>query len=98
MVVYIFEFDIVPGKEDEFWKFMKEEGAPFWLQFPEIKKYEIYSKLGGHCAYEARVEMDDFAFLDKMYGHPQAAVCAKKTSSMTMNIQRRLMQLHKVYE
>ena len=42
--------------------------------------------------------MDDFAFLDKMYGHPQAAVCAKKTSSMTMNIQRRLMQLHKVYE
>jgi hypothetical protein len=97
-VVYIFEFDIIPGKEQEFWKFMKEEGAPFWLQFPEVKKYEVYTKIGGNCAYEGRVEVDSFAFIDKVFKHPQVGVISNKTASMTINTQRRLMKLQAVYE
>lgn len=46
-MIYIFEFDIVPGKTDEFFDFMKAEGAPFWTQFEEVDKYEVFMKLGG---------------------------------------------------
>lgn len=45
-MIYIFEFDIVPGKTDEFFDFMKAEGAPFWTQFEEVDKYEVFMKLG----------------------------------------------------
>ena len=55
MLVYVFEFDIVPGKNKEFWEFMKEEGTKFWLQFPEVKKYEVYSKIGGDGSFEGHV-------------------------------------------
>lgn len=97
-LVYIFEFEIVPGMEDAFWEFMEREGTPFWLQFPEIERYEVYSKLGGQGGYEAHVVVNDFAFMDKMYGHPEAAVCGKKTAAMTQNIQRRFLRLAHVYE
>ena len=45
-MIYIFEFDIVPGKTDEFFDFLKAEGAPFWTQFEEVDKYEVFMKLG----------------------------------------------------
>lgn len=96
-LIYIFEFEIVPGKEDEFWLFMEEDGTRFWLEFPEIESYEIYSKLGGQGGYEARVVVNNFAFMDKMYGHPQAAICGKRTAELTQNVQRRFLRLAKVY-
>lgn len=97
-VVYIFEFEIVPGKEKEFWKFMEDEGTRFWLDFPEVKSYNVYSKLGGQGGYEAHVVVNAFAFMDKMYAHPLAAVCGERTEELTQNIQRRFLRLVKVYD
>ena len=97
MITYIFEFDIVPGKEEAFWKFMEEEGTPFWLQFPQVKSYEVYSKLGGHCAYEGHVELKSFSDFDVIWSHPDLGQIAQKTAGFTQNTQRRFLRHQKSY-
>ena len=98
MILYVFEFDIVPGKADEFWKFMKEEGTKFWLQFPFVKRYEVFSKLGGNCAFEGHVELESFADFDKIWSHPDLGRISAKTATFTCNMQRRFLRLEKTYD
>lgn len=98
MIVYVFEFDIIPGKADEFWDFMEKEGTKFWTQFPFVKSYEVYSKLGGKSAYEGHVILDNFAQFDEIWSHPDLGRVSAKTAEYTMNIQRRFMRCEKVYQ
>lgn len=98
MLTYIFEFDIVPGKAKDFWKFMEEEGTKFWLQFPEVKKYEIYSKVGGTGAFEGHVELENYCIYDKIMSHPDAKKIGMKTAQYTMNTKRRFIQQVKLFE
>lgn len=97
MLVYVFEFDVVPGKAEEFWKFMEEEGTKFWLQFPFVKKYEVFSKLGGNCSYEGHVELESFADFDNIWSHPDLGRVSQKTASLTLNTQRRFIRQEKTY-
>jgi len=90
-MTYIFEFDILPGKADEFWQFMKEEGGPFWTRFDEVEKYEIFSKLGGSPLYEGHVELKSFADFQKIRSHPDWGKVSKKTSGYAFNMQRRFI-------
>lgn len=94
MLTYIFEFDIVPGQEDAFWEYMEEKGAPFWLQFPQVKSYEVFSKLGGHGSFEGHVELESFSDFDEIWCHPDLGAVAQKTAQYTCNIQRRFL-VHK---
>ena len=98
MLVYVFEFDIVPGKNKEFWDFMKEEGTKFWLQFPEVKKYEVYSKIGGDGSFEGHVELESYSDFDKIMSHPDAKKVGAKTAAYTMNTKRRFIQLARVFQ
>jgi hypothetical protein len=97
VITYIFEFDIVPGKEDAYWKFMEEEGTPFWLQFPFVKSYEVFSKLGGNCAFEGHVELDSFSDFDVIWSHPDTGRVSQKTAEFTLNTQRRFLTHYKSY-
>lgn len=97
MLVYVFEFDVVPGKAEAFWNFMEEEGTKFWLQFPFVKSYEVFSKLGGNCSFEGHVVLESFADFDKIWSHPDLLSISQKTASFTENTQRRFVRLEKTY-
>lgn len=91
MITYIFEFDIVPGKADEFWSFMGKKGIPFWKQFPEVDDYKVYSKLGGRPLYEAHVELESFEVFNKIRSHKDWDSVAKEISKYAENMQRRFL-------
>ena len=97
-MIYIFEFDIVPGKTDEFFDFMKAEGAPFWTQFEEVDKYEVFMKLGGSPLYEGHVYFKSFEDFDKVRSHPDFGKVAKKTAANAVNMQRRFLMEQVTYE
>lgn len=97
-MTYIFEFDIVPGKTKEFWQFMKEEGTKFWLQFPEVKKYEIFSTVGGDASFEGHVELENYSVYDRIMNHPDARKVGMRTAEYTMNTKRRFIQSVKTFE
>ena len=90
-MTYIFEFDILPGKNQEFWDFMEKEGAPFWTQNPEVKAYEVFSKLGGSPLFEAHVELDSFEDFQKIRSNPDWSKVSAKTSALAYNMQRRFI-------
>ena len=97
-MIYIFEFDIVPGKTDEVFDFMKAEGAPFWTQFEEVDKYEVFMKLGGSPLYEGHVYFKSFEDFDKVRSHPDFGKVAKKTAAYAVNMQRRFLMEQVTYE
>jgi len=84
--------------EQAYWDFMKAAGAPFWLQFPEVKRYEVYSKIGGHGSFEGRVELENFADFEKIWSHPDLSYISQKTAGFTHNTQRRFLVLDKVFD
>ena len=96
-MIYIFEFDIVPGKADEFFDFMKKEGGPFWTQFDEVEKYEVFTKLGGSPLYEGHVHLKSFDEFQKIRMHPDWGKVSKKTSSYCLNMKRHFLMEEVVY-
>ena len=54
-MTYIFEFEVIPGKANEFWAFMEKTGAPFWTKYKEVKSYKVFTKIGGEPIYEGHV-------------------------------------------
>lgn len=97
-MTYIFEYDIVPGMQKEFFEFMAAEGGKFWTQFDEVKKYEIFTKLGGSPLYEAHVELDSFEDFAKIRKHPDWGKVSEKTSKYLLNMQRRFIMPEVTYE
>lgn len=97
-MIYIFEFDILPGKEEEFWVFMKEEGAAFWTQFDGVEKYEVFTKIGGTPIYEAHVKLKSFESFEKIRKHPDWGKVSKKTSQYAINMQRRFILPETIFE
>lgn len=91
MIIYIFEFDIVPGKADKFWEFMENRGVPFWTQFDEVKCYKIYNKMGGSPLYEGHVELESLSVFEKIRSHDDWDKVSGELSNYAENMQRRLL-------
>ena len=96
-MIYIFEFDIVPGKTDEYFEFMEKEGAPFWTQFDEVEKYEVFTKIGGSPLYEGHVYLKSFEDFQKIRMHKDWNRVSKKTSGYLLNMSRRFLMEESVY-
>ncbi len=97
-MTYIFEFDILPGKNHEFWDFMEKEGVPFWIRHPEVESYEVFSKLGGSPLFEAHVELKSFEDFQKIRSDPDWGNVSAKTSALACNMQRRFILSERKFE
>lgn len=91
MVTYIMDFDIVPGKADEFWNFMETQGFPFWAQFDGVESIDFYTKLGGRPLYEAQIKLKDFALFDEIRAHEGWDHVATEILNYIENVQRRFL-------
>lgn len=87
-MIYIFEYDVLPGMQKEFFEFMKTEGGKFWTQFDFVKNYTIYSKLGGSPIFEGHVELDSFEQFQIIRNHPDWGKVSEKTSKYVLNSKR----------
>lgn len=66
MIKYVLSFDILPGKAEEFWRFMEQEAVPFWRKFPDVGSFEVYSTIGGNGLYEAQIEMPNYETFERV--------------------------------
>jgi|GEM_PF-4911317 hypothetical protein len=90
-MTYIFEFEVIPGKANEFWAFMEKTGAPFWTKYKEVKSYKVFTKIGGEPIYEGHVELDNFTDFDKIRTDPEWDSVSAATSQYVFNCRRRFI-------
>lgn len=72
MVTFEYRFDVVPGKLDEYEKYLKGAGKDIWLKFPGVEAVRAYkSMLGGSSPQRVvQVDLESLAALEKILSDP----------------------------
>ena len=67
MVTFEYRFDVLPGKLDEYEKYVEGPGKDIWLKFPGVKAVRVYkSMLGGSSPQRlVQVDLESLAALEK---------------------------------
>ncbi len=68
MITFEYRFDIVPGKQKEYEKYVSGTGKDIWMKFPGVKGVRVYkSMLGGSSPQRVvQVDLDSLAALEKI--------------------------------
>lgn len=88
---YVLEFNILPGKAEEFWSFMKQKGIPFWQKRGEVKSVEVYTTLGGHSLYEAHFDLPDYAAFEHLQRDPEFEEVSVNFLSLVDGLRRKFL-------
>ncbi|HEX9305184.1 MAG TPA: hypothetical protein VGA31_12100 [Thermoanaerobaculia bacterium] len=72
MVTFEYRFDILPGKLDDYEKYLAGAGKDIWLNLPGVKAVRVYkSMLGGSSPQRVvQVDLESLAALEKIFSDP----------------------------
>jgi hypothetical protein len=72
MITFEYRFDILPGKLDEYEKYLAGAGKNIWLKFSGVKVVRVYkSMLGGSSPQRlVQVDLENLAALEKIFSDP----------------------------
>ena len=69
MITFEYRFDVLPGKLEEYEKYIEGPGKDIWLRFPGVKGVRIYkSLLGGSSPQRVvQVELESLGALESIF-------------------------------
>ena len=72
MITFEYRFDVVPGKQKDYEKYVAGAGKDIWMKFPGVKGVRVYkSMLGGSSPQRVvQVDLDSLAALEKILSNP----------------------------
>ncbi|HXN04574.1 MAG TPA: hypothetical protein VN895_07055 [Candidatus Acidoferrum sp.] len=72
MVTFEYRFDVLPGKLNDYEKYVTGAGKDIWLKFSGVKAVRVYkSMLGGSSPQRlVQVELESLAALEKILSDP----------------------------
>ncbi len=72
MVTFEYRFDVLPGKLNEYEKYVTGAGKDIWLKFSGVKAVRVYkSMLGGSSPQRlVQVDLENLAALEKIFSDP----------------------------
>jgi hypothetical protein len=72
MVTFEYRFDVLPGKLDEYEKYVAGTGKDIWLKYSGVKAVRVYkSMLGGSSPQRlVQVDLEGLAALEKIFSDP----------------------------
>ncbi len=90
MVTFMYTYDILPAKHDEFAKWVQSTGLPFWKGQPEVKAIRVLENLFGGVGSPQRtvvLELDTIADLESIFEREEAKRVASEFHCLTTNVQ-----------
>jgi hypothetical protein len=72
MITFEYRFDVLPGKLEEYEKYLAGAGKDIWLNVPGVKAVRVYkSMLGGSSPQRVvQVDLESLAALEKVFSDP----------------------------
>jgi hypothetical protein len=72
VITFEYRFDVLPGKLEEYEKYIKGPGKDIWLRFGGVKAVRVYkSMLGGSSPQRlVQVDLESLAALEKIFLDP----------------------------
>jgi hypothetical protein len=73
MITFEYRFDVLPGKLDEYEKYLTGAGKDIWLKFSGVEAVRVYkSMLGGSSPQRVvQVDLENLATLEKIFSDPR---------------------------
>ncbi len=93
MITFEYRFDILPGKEKNYRKYLSRAGKDIWLKFPGVRTVRIYqSMLGGSSPQRVvQVDLDSLSALEKILHHPGFKKAKETFHGMVTNVSDSLL-------
>ena len=72
MITFEYRFDVLPGKQRDYEKYVKGAGKDIWLKFKGVQAVRTYkSMLGGSSPQRVvQVDLESLAALEKIFADP----------------------------
>ena len=89
MVTFIYMYDVVPGKRDEFIKWAQSTGLPFWKGQAEVRSIRVLENLFGGAGSPQRtviLEFDSVADFEKIWEQEESKIVASEFLSFAANV------------
>ena len=95
MVTFEYRFDIVPGKQKDYEKYLGKAGKDIWLKFSGVRAVRIYrSLLGGSSPQRiVQVDLDNLASLESILSNPAFRKAKEAFHGMVTNVTDSLLEL-----
>ena len=90
MVTFIYTYDILPGKMDEFRAWVRSTGLPFWTGQPEVRSNRVLENLFEGLGSPERtvvLELDSFADFERLTERDETKRVASEFLSCGTNVQ-----------
>lgn len=68
MITFEYRFDIVPGKQKEYEKYIAGAGKDIWIKFPGVKAVRTYKSIFGGSSPQrvVQVDLENLAALERI--------------------------------
>ena len=89
MVTFIYTYDILPGKREEFVKWVQSTGLPFGQGQPEVRSILVLESLFGGVGSSQRtvvLEFGTFADFEEIFERGEAKRLASEFLSFSTNV------------
>ena len=72
MITFEYRFDIVPGKQKDYEKYLSRAGKNIWLKFSGVRAVRTYRSLMGGSSPQrvVQVDLDNLAALESILTNP----------------------------
>lgn len=72
MITFEYRFDIVPGKQKEYERYLAGAGKDIWIKFPGVKAVRTYKSIFGGSSPQrvVQVDIENLAALEKILSNP----------------------------
>jgi len=94
MITFEYRFDIVPGKQKDYEKYLGKTGKDIWLKFSGVRAVRTYkSLLGGSSPQRVvQVDLDNLASLESILGNPAFRKAKESFHGMVTNVTDSLLE------
>ena len=93
MITFEYRFDILPGKNDAYEKYVRGQGKNIWSKYKGVKAVRKYkSMLGGSSPQRVvQVDLDSLATLEKILSDPGFRRAKEKFHGMVTHVNDSLL-------
>ena len=93
MITFEYRFDIVPGKQKEYEKYLAGAGKDIWLKFSGVRAVRVYkSMLGGSSPQRVvQVDLDNLAALEDILSNAAFQKAKAAFHGMVTNVSDSLL-------
>lgn len=94
MITFEYRFDIVPGKQKDYEKYLGKTGKDIWLKFSGVRAVRTYkSLLGGSSPQRVvQVDLDNLASLESILANPAFRKAKESFHGMVTNVTDSLLE------